>query len=167
MCFEPFFLLGCSFYSYMKNDGGTIEVNSKQKATLKLQDGIQQPRESSVFENFVKKHTKSMDDSLKFIQFCLSESDLSWSGPICVASLGRFYLKFKRQPDQGTSKGTSIIEFAAVHVVEEGSILSLHFHKPPNTNLPYRIENCLHNFSVTYYQKVVLFFHFPLLSISQ
>ncbi|XP_022132801.1 uncharacterized protein LOC111005570 isoform X3 [Momordica charantia] len=141
---------------YLQNDGGTIEVNSKQKATLKLQDGIQQPRESSVFENFVKKHTKSMDDSLKFIQFCLSESDLSWSGPICVASLGRFYLKFKRQPDQGTSKGTSIIEFAAVHVVEEGSTLSLHFHKPPNTNLPYRIENCLHNFSVTYYQKDVL-----------
>ena len=151
----------------MKNDeGSTIQVDSKQKATLKLQDGIQKPRGYSLIENFVKKHSKSMDDSLKFIQFHLTDSDLSWSGPICIASLGRFYLKFKKQPNQEALEGTSMIEFAAVHVVEEGSTLSLHFHKPPNTNLPYRIENCLRDFSVTFYQKVVLFFHFPLSSIS-
>lgn len=152
----------------MKNDeGSTIQVNSKQKATLKLQHGIQKSKESSLIENFVKKHLKSSDDSLKFIQFYLTDSDLSWSGPICIASLGQFYLKFKKQQDQGAMKGTSIIEFAAVHVVEEGSTLSLHFHKPPNTKIPYRIENCLHKFSITYYQKVVLFFHFPLSSISR
>ncbi|XP_038880803.1 uncharacterized protein LOC120072502 isoform X2 [Benincasa hispida] len=139
---------------YLQNDeGSTIQVDSKQKATLKLQDGIQKPRGSSLIENFVKKHSKTMDDSLKFIQFYLTDSDLSWSGPICIASLGRFYVKFKKQPDQEALKGT---EFAAVHVVEEGSTLNLHFHKPPNTNLPYRIENRLHDFSITYYQKDVV-----------
>ncbi|XP_022977391.1 uncharacterized protein LOC111477741 isoform X1 [Cucurbita maxima] len=142
---------------YLQNDeGSTIQVDSKQKATLKLQDGIQKPRGYSLIENFVKKHSKSMDDSLKFIQFHLTDSDLSWSGPICIASLGRFYLKFKKQPNQEALEGTSMIEFAAVHVVEEGSTLSLHFHKPPNTNLPYRIENCLRDFSVTFYQKDVV-----------
>lgn len=44
-------------------------------------------------------------------------------------------------------------EFAAVHVVEEGSTFVLHFHRPPDTALPYRIENHLHDASITYYQK--------------
>lgn len=46
-------------------------------------------------------------------------------------------------------------EFAAVHVVERSSTLVLHFHKPPDINLPYRIENSLHQAFITYYQKVV------------
>ncbi|KAG8384490.1 hypothetical protein BUALT_Bualt04G0123100 [Buddleja alternifolia] len=41
----------------------------------------------------------------------------------------------------------------AVHVVEEGSTIVLHFHRPPVTNIPYRIENCLHDAPITYYQK--------------
>lgn len=135
----------------MKSDEGSlIQVDSKQKATLKLQDGIQKRRGFSLLEKFVKKHSRSMDDSSKFIQFYLTGSDLIRSGPICIASLGRFYLKFKKQQE-------AKVEFAAVHVVEEGSTLNLHFYKPPNTNLPYRIENRLHNFPITYYQKVVLF----------
>lgn len=138
------------------NEGSLIQVDSQQKATLKLQDGIQKPRGSSLIENTFKKHSKSMDGSLKYIQFYLTDSDLSWSGPMCIASLGRFYLKFKKQPDQEALKGTNITEFAAVHVVEEGSTLNLHFHKPPTTNLPYRIENRLHKFSITYYQKDVV-----------
>ncbi|XP_031743221.1 uncharacterized protein LOC101222087 isoform X2 [Cucumis sativus] len=132
---------------YLQSDEGSlIQVDSKQKATLKLQDGIQKRRGFSLLEKFVKKHSRSMDDSSKFIQFYLTGSDLIRSGPICIASLGRFYLKFKKQQE-------AKVEFAAVHVVEEGSTLNLHFYKPPNTNLPYRIENRLHNFPITYYQK--------------
>lgn len=144
----------------MKSDEESpIQVESKQKVTLKLQEGIQKRRGFSLVEKIVQKHSKSMDDSSKFIKFYLTGSDLSWSGPICIASLGRFYLKFRKQQE-------AKVEFAAVHVVEEGSTLNLHFHKPPNTNLPYRIENRLLNSSITYYQKVVLLFHFPFSAIS-
>ncbi|XP_050944650.1 uncharacterized protein LOC103484730 isoform X3 [Cucumis melo] len=132
---------------YLQSDEESpIQVESKQKVTLKLQEGIQKRRGFSLVEKIVQKHSKSMDDSSKFIKFYLTGSDLSWSGPICIASLGRFYLKFRKQQE-------AKVEFAAVHVVEEGSTLNLHFHKPPNTNLPYRIENRLLNSSITYYQK--------------
>ncbi|KAJ6366969.1 hypothetical protein OIU77_003367 [Salix suchowensis] len=47
----------------------------------------------------------------------------------------------------------SALEFAAIHVVEEGSTVGVHFHKPPNVTLPYRIENHLHGAFITFYQK--------------
>lgn len=121
---------------------------------------MQKKRETTVFENFLIKHQKSQEDLL-FIQFRLNESGLSWSGPVCIASLGRFFLKFRRssefpssQSDQATFYNSNKHEFASVYVVEEGSSLVLHFYQPPNIDLPYRIENCLHDTAVTYYQKV-------------
>lgn len=134
-----------------------IPINSKQRATLQLQDGMNKKRDFSLFEHIMKKHRKVNDDSLIYLQFRLNESKLGWSGPVCIASLGRFFLKFKKpHMDQVTALESSVTEFAAVHVVEEGSTLVLRFHKPPNVSLPYRIENCLHDVSITYYQKVVL-----------
>ncbi|XP_059638646.1 uncharacterized protein LOC132280907 isoform X2 [Cornus florida] len=139
---------------------GIVPINSKQKIALQLRSVTSMKREVSVFENLLRKHRNSHDDSLVFIQFRPNEDELGWSGPVCIASMGRFFLKFRRSLDstkqhsnQVISRGSILPEFAALDVVEGGSTLGLHFHRPPNINLPYRIENCLHETSITYYQK--------------
>lgn len=139
---------------------GMIRISSGQKTTLRLQSGISKRRQNNVFENFIRKHRNDIDDSLIYVQFRLNGTGWDWSGPVCIASLGRFFLKFRKsldfpvqQPSQVTGQDNSLSEFAAIHVVEEGSTLVLHFHKPPNLSLPYRIENSLRETSITYYQK--------------
>lgn len=134
-------------------------VNSKERIALRLETVTRKNKSTSIVENILKKH-KSQNDSSFFIQFRPNETGLCWSGPICVASLGRFFLKFRKsvefpesQSDNKSSKD-NLGEFAAVHVVEEASTIVLHFHQPPVTNLPYRIENCLPDTPLTYYQKV-------------
>ncbi|XP_043709955.1 uncharacterized protein LOC122658879 isoform X2 [Telopea speciosissima] len=135
-----------------------ITVNSNEKLALQLTRPSKR-KEISFFDSLLRKHRNANDDSQMFIQFRLNEDGWSWSGPICIGSLGRFFLKFRRsmdsidhQSNSITMEGNKITEFAAVHVVEEGSTLVLHFHKPPNVNLPYRIENLL-DAPITYYQK--------------
>lgn len=114
-------------------------------------------REFSFFESLIRKHRKDNDDELIYIQFRPNEPDSAWSGPVCIASLGRFFLKFRDQRSgQVKSPEESKTTFAAVHIVEEGSTLVLHYYRPPNINLPYRIENCLPDVSITYYQKVTV-----------
>lgn len=137
-----------------------IHINSKQRTTLQLRDGVNKKREFSSFENFIRKHRNDNDKLLMFIQFRLDESELGWSGPLCITSLGRFFLKFGKQSSQMTELDKNVTEFAVVHVVEEGSTLVVHFQQPPNVNLPYRIENHLRGASVTFYQKVIFLFHF-------
>ncbi|XP_042974875.1 uncharacterized protein LOC122306512 isoform X1 [Carya illinoinensis] len=133
---------------------GMICVSSKQRITLQLRNGVSKGTEFSLFENFIRKHRNANDDLLLYIQFQLNDSELNWSGPVCIASLGRFFLKFrKNKSNQSTAAAVHITEFAAVHVVEEGSSLVLHFKKPPDVSLPYRIENCLQDVAITYYQK--------------
>lgn len=142
---------------------GTI-ISSGQKTTLQLRNGISKRRQISFFDNFIRKHRSADDGSLTYIQFRLNESKLGWSGPVCIDSLGQFFVKFRRymglsvqQPNLVRGQDHSLTEFAAVHVEQEGSILVLRFNNPPNTNLPYRIENNLQAF-ITYYQKVVQYF---------
>lgn len=147
-----------------------VQINSKQRAQLELQSGISKRKEFSLIENFIRKHRNDIDTSLLYIQFQLNDSESGCSGPVCIASLGRFFIKFRKQSHQLRALDKNVLEFAAVHVVEEGSTLVVHFHKPPNVNLPYRIENHLRNASLTFYQKVLLLylaysqFHFILIS---
>ncbi|XP_023730135.1 uncharacterized protein LOC111877860 isoform X2 [Lactuca sativa] len=129
-------------------------VSSKQRKALRLCNKTNKKRETSIFENFIRKHRNGEDDSLLFIQFSPNDSGLGWSGPICVASMGRFFLKFPRsikEKDKENEENTQ--EFAVVIVSEENSSLVLRFHRPPHMNLPYRVENCLRDASITYYQK--------------
>lgn len=128
-------------------------VSSKQRKALRLCNKTTKKRETSIFENFIRKHRNSEDDSLLFIQFRPNETGLSWSGPVCVASMGRFFLKFKKEKVQEMESEENIKEFGVVIISEEDSSLVLRFHRPPNMNLPYKIENCLHNSSITYFQK--------------
>ena len=152
-------------FCLLKDDmAGMIPIISKQRVTLQLQSGVSKRREFNLFENFIRKHRNANDESLIHIQFHLNDSEHSWSGPVCIASLGRFFLKFRKQSNQEAAVEKGVTEYATVHVVEEGSSLVLHFQKPPDISLPYRIENCLRNAAITYYQKVVLFLHFPSLS---
>ena len=120
-------------------------------------------RDTSFFDSILRRHSNGNEDCHTFIQFCIKENGCSWSGPICVASLGRFFLKFQRlsvtpadQSNPTTLKEDKLMQFAVVHTVQESSSLVLHFYMPPNIALPYRIENCLHGISIMYYQKVVL-----------
>ncbi|XP_058010533.1 uncharacterized protein LOC110658088 isoform X2 [Hevea brasiliensis] len=139
---------------YLEDEmAGIIHINSKRRTILKLQKGISRSREFSFFENVIRKHRNDVDTSLVYIQFQLNEPESGWSGPVCIASLGCFFLKFRRQSNQVQALNNNAPEFAAVHVIEEGSTLGMHFYKPPNVNLPYRIENHLHDTSLTYYQK--------------
>ncbi|KAK9285530.1 hypothetical protein L1049_024725 [Liquidambar formosana] len=111
---------------YLEDDmEGMIRISSGQKTTLQLQNRIIKRRQIGFFDNFVRKHRNANDDSLLYIQFQLNETGFGWSGPVCIASLGRFFLKFRKsldsvqQPNQITGQDNSLMEFAAVHVVEE------------------------------------------------
>ncbi|XP_020537290.1 uncharacterized protein LOC105639629 isoform X2 [Jatropha curcas] len=128
-------------------------INSKERKILRLQNCIGKSKEFSIFENVIRKHRHDIDTSSVYIQFQLNDSESGWSGPLCIASLGCFFLKFRKQSNPVQALSNNTTEFASVHVIEEGSSLGLHFYKPPNVNLPYRIENHLRDASLTYYQK--------------
>ncbi|KAI5581654.1 hypothetical protein BDE02_07G032300 [Populus trichocarpa] len=140
---------------YLEKDEVTslVHINSKQRTALKLWNGISERKEFSLFENFIRKHRNDIDTSLVYFQFRLNDPESSWSGPVCIVSLGRFFIKFSKQSNQDQALDNSAFEFAAIHVVEEGSTVGVHFHKPPNVTLPYRIENHLHDLSLTFCQK--------------
>ncbi|XP_047147569.1 uncharacterized protein LOC124820003 [Vigna umbellata] len=142
---------------YLQDEvAGVISISSKQRRPLQLKEGFKKMREFSVFEHFIRKHRSSSDNTLLYVQIQLNEAGLGWSGPVCIASLGHFFLKFKKQTNEVTISDNKMTQFAAVHVVEEGSTLVSRFYRPPTMSLPYRIENCLQSLSITYYQKGLL-----------
>ncbi|KAH7673564.1 Vacuolar protein sorting-associated protein 13 [Dioscorea alata] len=139
---------------------GVVLVQSKQKATFWMKKIYPERRKINFFQSILEKHKSKDGDSLIFVQFSLKEMGYGWSGPICVSSLGRFFLKFRRtsadlgtQSDSSAWKDNQKMQFAAVHIVEESSSLYLHFYRPPNFPLPYRIENCMSGTSIMYHQK--------------
>ncbi|XP_039116930.1 uncharacterized protein LOC120252825 isoform X3 [Dioscorea cayenensis subsp. rotundata] len=139
---------------------GVVLVQSKHKATFWMKKIYSERRKINFFQSILEKHKSKDGDSLIFVQFSLKEIEYGWSGPICVSSLGRFFLKFRRtsaglgtQSDSSAWKDNQKVQFAAVHIVEESSSLYLHFYRPPNFPLPYRIENCMSGTSIMYHQK--------------
>ncbi|KAL8151956.1 hypothetical protein V2J09_021764 [Rumex salicifolius] len=141
---------------------GMTSINSKQKEVLLLVDVPSQRRKVGIFDKLLWKHRADTDDSSLLIQFRMDSTVFGWSGPVCVASLGRFFLKFKASSESlvdqdNTSKQIdySSCDFAAVNVVEEASSLVIHFSKLRAADLPYRIVNHLSFASVTYYQKEI------------
>ncbi|XP_048138871.1 uncharacterized protein LOC115740159 isoform X2 [Rhodamnia argentea] len=138
---------------YLEDDmAGMITVKSKERTMLQLRSGISERSEFTLFENFIRKHRNTNDDSMTYVQFHLNDPEFGWSGPICVASLGCFFLKFRRQANQVPATNNTP-QYANVHVIEESSSLILQFYRPPNVELPYRIENHLRDSLLTYYQK--------------
>ncbi|KAF8015488.1 hypothetical protein BT93_H1109 [Corymbia citriodora subsp. variegata] len=138
---------------YLEDDmAGMITVKSKERAMLQLRSGVSERSEFTLFENFIRKHRNINDDSMTYVQFHLNDREFGWSGPICVASLGCFFLKFRRQANQVPATNNTP-QYANVRVIEESSSLVLQFCRPPNTRIPYRIENHLRDSLLTYYQK--------------
>lgn len=138
---------------YLEDDmAGIITVKSKERAMLQLRNGISERHEFTLFENFIRKHRNINDDSMAYVQFHLNDPEFGWSGPICVASLGCFFLKFRRQANQMPATDNTP-QYANVHVIEESSSLVLQFYRPPNGRMPYRIESLLRDSLLTYYQK--------------
>ncbi|XP_074349870.1 uncharacterized protein LOC141689470 isoform X3 [Apium graveolens] len=137
---------------------GVVSVNGKQRTAVHLRNVKGNKKEIGVFDKILRHHKSSRDDSLLYVQFKPKDAGFDWSGPVCVTSLGRFFLKFKRLKDysvQGISNhaATPDHEYSSVHVIEDDSTLVLHFYRPPHTSLPYRIENYLEDAPITYYQK--------------
>ena len=137
-----------------------MTIEAKQRGTLQTWKPGKK-REGNYFDLFLKKHKNVLEDSLIFIQFCPKETGYGWSGPICVSSIGRFFMKFRRSEDMvidGINKDTlqdgKLKQFASVDVVQENTSFVLHFTKPPKVALPYRVENCLNKASIMYFQKV-------------
>lgn len=144
-------LIFLSFWFSGKDDSvGIVTIKSKQRAALRLQEETTERKELHLFENFIRKHGSDNANSLTFIQFRLNKANWSWSGPLCITSIGCFSLKFRKQSGE---TGRGAIEFASINVTEEGSTLAVRFQKPQNIPPPYRIENFL-SASLTYYQKV-------------
>ncbi|KAL5225980.1 hypothetical protein ABZP36_012619 [Zizania latifolia] len=138
-------------------DGLTIEA--KQRATLHTWKP-EKRREVNYFDLFVKKHRNVSEDSHIFIQFCPKETGYCWSGPICVSSIGRFFVKFRRSEGmvtdgmkRDTLQDGKQKQFASIDVIQETASFVLHFTKPPKVALPYRIENCLNEASIMYFQR--------------
>jgi len=141
-----------------------LTVEAKQQATLQTWKPGKK-REVNYFDLFVKKHRNVFEDSHIFIQFCPKEPGYSWSGPICVSSIGRFFLKFRRSEGmvadgikRDPMNAGKLKLFASVDVVQETTSFVLHFTKPPKVALPYRIENYLSESSIMYFQKVQIHF---------
>ncbi|XP_062202518.1 uncharacterized protein LOC133904893 isoform X2 [Phragmites australis] len=145
---------------FVEHDTDGLTVEAKQRATLQTWKPGKK-REVNYFDLFVKKHRNVFEDSHIFIQFCPKETGYSWSGPICVSSIGRFFLKFRRSEAMVVTDGIKrdtlrdgrLKQFASVDVVQETTSFVLHFTKPPKVTLPYRIENCLNEASIMYFQK--------------
>ncbi|XP_068653783.1 uncharacterized protein [Aristolochia californica] len=142
------------------NADAATTIRSHQSAALQMRLDTGKRREISLLDSVLKKHRNTGEESLIFVRFGLKESGWGWSGPVCVTSLGRFYVKFKKQPVANGGQSNIIIasedkllRYAAIHTSEEGSSIVLRFNMPPNLILPYRIENSLPEMSVVYYQK--------------
>ncbi|KAG0467235.1 hypothetical protein HPP92_018815 [Vanilla planifolia] len=155
---EPIIIRPC----YLQGDAtGEIIVEARQRVPLHTAKGSSKKRENNPFDSLFRRHTKTTEETQIFVQFCKKEfgcASHSWSGPICIASLGLFFLKFRGNsliPNSSNMacQENNSTEFAAARIVEEKSSFVLYFYMPPDVPLPYRIENLLNGLSVKYYQK--------------
>lgn len=137
-------------------------MESKQRLPLHLRNNASKRRENNLFESVFRRHANKSENTQIFVQFCIKDvcTCHSWSGPICIASLGRFFLKFKglslssmSSSNLNNGEENKATQFAVAHIVEERSSLIMHFCMPPDIPLPYRIENFLRGASIKYYQK--------------
>ncbi|CAN6447187.1 unnamed protein product [Victoria cruziana] len=142
-------------------DGVTV-VTSHQKSALQMQSS-RRKRKTSIIDSMFRSHSNGNDDSMYFIQYCLNEDGWGWSGPVCVTSLGHFFLRFRRkpivlghdEPDCRTQTDDDLVRVGTVDIEEEESMLVMRFCLPSNILLPYRIENNLNDSAILYYQKDV------------
>lgn len=144
-------------------------METRQRVSLHLRNKASKRRENGLLDSIFRRHADRSEIAQIFVQFCIKDvgcTSHSCSGPICIASLGRFFLKFRRHSVNSSSltnlinwqENKSTTQYAMVHIVEERSSFTLYFYMPPDIPLPYRIENLLQGASIKYYQKVLFSF---------
>lgn len=135
------------------------ELSPGQKAILHMKILAGEEKVVCPRDNIFNMRRVSGTDSSLFVQFSLKEPGWSWSGPICSASLGRFFLKMRScSNSHDNSQLESFQEkrqprFAVVDVKEERSSLIMHFEMQSPESLPYRIVNGLRKASIQFHQK--------------
>ena len=81
-----------------------------------------------------------------------------WSGPVCAAALGSFWIKIRRQGQSGFAsshkQAKGRVLFALAEVEEDSPSLTMSFRRASATAIPYRIENALLSGALLYSQKV-------------
>lgn len=146
-------------YRMQETANALIALSPGQKAILHMKMLPGEEKSVRPVDSMFNMHRISGTDSLLFFQFSLKEPGWNWSGRICPASLGRFFLKLRScSNSHGNSQLRSSQEkkqtrFAVVDVKEEGSSLIMHFEMQSPEFLPYRIDNSLRNTSIQFHQK--------------
>lgn len=112
------------------------------------------------------KKDKEQDSSFQLpltVRFKPRDPGWDWSGPVCAAALGSFWIKI-RPRGQGAhnkqieskfhkqAKGMSL--FAVAEVQEDSPSLTMSFRRHSLDAIPYRLENALQSGAVLYNQKV-------------
>ncbi|KAJ3674403.1 hypothetical protein LUZ60_005019 [Juncus effusus] len=137
---------------YVEDNSDGIPIKPNRQITLLTTKPKTRSKET-FFDSLLKPHKSGSDESRIFLQFrplngSANNDGFGWSGPVCAASLGRFYVKFRK------NEGNNLInKFGIVRVLEENNSLVLRFGLDCGNELPYRIENHLSGVSVMYSQK--------------
>lgn len=93
------------------------------------------------------------------VRFRLRDSEWDWSGSVCAAALGSFWIKIRRKGQSGFSKqAKGRMLFALAEVQEDSPTLIMSFRKHSADSIPYRIENALRSGALSYSQKVTIHF---------
>nr|PNR49566.1 hypothetical protein PHYPA_011462 [Physcomitrium patens] len=88
------------------------------------------------------------------VRFRLRDSEWDWSGSVCAAALGSFWIKIRRKGQSGFSKqAKGRMLFALAEVQEDSPTLIMSFRKHSADSIPYRIENALRSGALSYSQK--------------
>ena len=84
----------------------------------------------------------------------------NWSGPVCAAALGSFWIKIRRQGQSGFATSHKQVKgrmlYALAEVQEDSPSLTMSFRRHSADAIPYRIENALHSGALIYSQKVTV-----------
>lgn len=95
------------------------------------------------------------------VRFKLRGPEWDWSGPVCAAALGSFWMKIRRRGQMGKSVESNTqkqpkgrLLFALAEVQEDSPSLIMSFRRHSTDSIPYRIENALQSGALLYNQKV-------------
>ncbi|KAH9301470.1 hypothetical protein KI387_013053, partial [Taxus chinensis] len=146
---------------FQETGDARMSVSPGQQAMLHMKIWPGEDKALRPVDNILQMQRNAGPGSSLFFQFSLSEHGWGWSGPICAASLGRFFLKFRSCSNilensllsGNTSREKKKTQFAVVDVKEERSSLIMYFHIQSPESLPYQIINSLHNASILFHQK--------------
>lgn len=149
---------------YMILNGTLLQNDSS--AVMELSPGEKTALNCRVSPEEGDKKSKSDDGQNPFqaplsVRFRPRGPEWDWSGPVCAAALGSFWIKIRRQGQSGFAsshkQAKSRMLFALAEVQEDSPSLSMCFRRHSADAIPYRIENALRSGALLYSQKASVF----------